>query len=71
MYHTFRVILSYFVAFEDKHSVWILSDLNSAGRGCKWDEEEGRARRKEGRGGRNDEEEGATRRKERRGERKK
>ena len=42
--------------------LWILSDLDSAGRGRKRDEGEGGTRRKEGRGGRSDEEEGATRR---------
>ena len=36
--------------------LWILSDLDSAGRGRKRDEEEGGARRKEQRAGRNDEE---------------
>ena len=39
--------------------LWILNDLDSAGRGKKRDEEEGEMRRKEGRGGRrNDESEG-------------
>ena len=46
--------------------LWILNDIDSAGRGTR-DEEEGGTRRKEGRGGRMDEEEGRTRRKERRG----
>ena len=45
----------------------ILNDLDSAGRGRKRDEEEGRTRTKDGRGGSKDEEEGAMR-KERRGE---
>ena len=40
----------------------ILSDLDSAGRGRKRDEEEGGTRSKEGRGGRRDGEEGGTRR---------
>ncbi len=40
----------------------ILNDLDSAGRGKKKDEEEGRTRRKEERGGRRDREEGVTRR---------
>ena len=44
--------------------LWILNDLDSAGRGRKRDEEEGGTRRKEGRGGRRDEEEEWTRRKE-------
>ncbi len=42
--------------------LWILSDLDSAGRGRKRDEEEGATRRKERRGEKSDEEEGATRR---------
>ena len=42
--------------------LWILNDLDSAGRGRKRNEEEGGTRTKEGRGGRMDEEEGATRR---------
>ena len=42
--------------------LWILSDLDSAERGRKRDEEEGGTRRKELRGGRSYEEEGATRR---------
>ena len=47
--------------------LWILSDLDSAERGKKRDEEEGGTRRKEQRGGRSYEEEGATRGKEQRG----
>ena len=42
--------------------LWILSDLDSAGRGRKRDKEEGVTRRKERRGGKSDEEERATRR---------
>ena len=42
--------------------LWILNDLDSAGRGGRRDEEEGGTRRKEGRGGRRNEEEGGTRR---------
>ena len=41
--------------------IWILNDMDSAGRGTR-DEEEGVTRRKEGRGGRSDVEEGAMRR---------
>ena len=48
--------------------LWILSDLDSTGRGRKRDEEEG-GTRKEIRGGRRDEEEGWTRRNDRRGKR--
>ena len=45
-----------------KHGILcILSDLDSAGRGRKRDEEEGATRRKERRGGRSNEEEGAMR----------
>ena len=44
--------------------LWILNDLDSAGRGGRRDEEEGGTRRKEERGGRRNEEEGGTRRKE-------
>ena len=40
----------------------ILNDLDSAGRGGRRDEEEGRTRRKDGRGERSDVEEGAMRR---------
>ena len=36
--------------------LWVLRDLDSAGRGRKRDEEEGATRRKERRGGRSDEE---------------
>ena len=46
--------------------LWILYDLDNAGRGRKRDEEEGRGKRDEEERG--DEEEGAMRRKERRGE---
>ena len=42
--------------------LWILSDLDSAGRGRKRDKMERGTRRKEGRGERSDEEEGAARR---------
>ena len=48
--------------------LWILNDLDSAGRGGRRYEEEGGTRRKEGRGGGRDEEEGGTGRKEERGE---
>ena len=40
--------------------LWILNDLDSAGRGRKRDEEEGGTRRKEGQGGRRDGEERGT-----------
>ena len=48
-----------FVTFSVK---WSFSDLDSAGRGRKRDEEEGGTRRKDGRGERMDAEKGAMRR---------
>ena len=46
-----------FVKIDENGLLWILNDLDSAGRGRKGQEGE-----QEGRGGRSDEEEGATRR---------
>ena len=51
-----RSVMLSSISMKNGLTIWILNDLDSAGRGRKRDEEEG------GRGARSDEENGATRR---------